>query len=222
MAVESTPKTIASQPIKWERASRQERQQIVLERVEAAIKTSTLAEQDKNVASVYLLTALTDNDRPLAGEAEIMKLLRCSPAVMKAAKKDAAYAVKRQSGLGTIIQSLARDIINPEKTKKGQSENAEDQVSKLQRLCRAAFIQEKEDGNKNVWKQQDRLARMAMMYIARWGMKETIEEAAKIAQITNAATIEHLMEEARQEYAARNVFYNNANSICKELGINIV
>jgi len=193
---------------------RRQRQQNLLDTIDARIKSAAMPAENRLAAAAHLLITLK-----LADEAETMRLLNCGPGQMKAARKRGDESVVLMNTLGAMIGQIRLEVENPNavvEQKVGEPASAED---RLKRLARASFVTDPNPAS-NAGKSQRRQMRMVIALIARGPLGKNPSESAKlVGDGTSYQVFRQLLIDARGEYAAGGPFYKKVRAICDEIGV---
>ena len=190
-------------------------QENLFKTIRAMVAEKKMNRRQGELATMYLLSD------PVLGLAnEELLLEKYSKKEIDAAINEADEAVEAGTTFGKHIAALRAQVEGVTNAISGAPKEAVKEVTDeaLTRLANITFNTESEGLDGNERRVQEKLARWAVIHIARWSLRKTPEEVGAITKLA-PATITTTIRSAREEYLAKHTFYDKVNLICKELGI---
>ena len=198
---------------------RRQTQQKLLGKIDERVASGVISQENRVAVAAYLLTELRDGGHSLAGEVEIMTLLRCGPQQMKAGQKRAKECVALGNTLGAVVGQIRLEMENPNAVPQQQKTGEQPSVEeRLKELARRSFV-DNPDPASSARRSPDRKMKLAIALIARWSLKKGHEESMELAGISSDDLLRDALTEGREEYVGKGIFYKKVCAICEELKI---
>ncbi len=187
---------------------------ILMEKIHGRVNEGKLTRRQAKTVAIYLLS---DPVLRIMDENNLHKIYPKQD--IDAAIDAADDAVTNGSPFGEQIREIRSEIEGVElRTPEPPREITREMVEDLVRLAENRYKKDLPGLNGKERNANEKLMRWAIILIARRCMDKGIAEAGAIAKVAKSTS--HMMfKQAREEYAARDTFYNNIRSICKELDL---
>src|SRR3989338_3000138 len=190
---------------------RRQRQQNLLDTIDARIKSAAMPAENRLAAAAHLLITLK-----LADEAETMRLLNCGPGQMKAARKRGDESVALMNALGAMIGQIRLEMENPNAVPQQKAGEQETVEVRLKKFADAAFVIDPNPAS-HAGKSERKRKKLAVALIAKWSLGKKPEESMGLAVIGSKENLREILVEASEEYRGKGPFYEKVCAICEEL-----